>query len=47
MLYLKEKSQYKWGLVNHALCEAIKELLKVIGQHNHFLFKTFFASLIK
>ena len=25
----EEKSYFKWGLVNHALCAAIKELLKV------------------
>lgn len=28
-----EKSQFKWGLVNQALCSAIRELLK-----NHFVF---------
>ena len=30
---LAEKSNFKWGLVNHALCAAIRELLK-----NHYVF---------
>ncbi len=29
LFFFKEKSHFKWGLVNHALCSAIKELLKV------------------
>ncbi len=31
--FVEEKSYFKWGLVNHALCSAIKELLK-----NHHVF---------
>lgn len=27
--FVEEKSYFKWGLVNHALCAAIRELLKV------------------
>ncbi|RMZ99511.1 gamma-tubulin complex component [Brachionus plicatilis] len=31
--FVQEKSEFKWGLVNHALCASIRELLK-----NHFVF---------
>jgi gamma-tubulin complex component 2 len=31
--FVEEKSNFKWGLVNHALCSAIKELIK-----NHYVF---------
>jgi gamma-tubulin complex component 2 len=31
--FLEEKSNFKYGLVNHALCAAIRELIK-----NHYVF---------
>lgn len=31
--FVEEKSHFKWGLVNHALCSAIRELMK-----NHYVF---------
>lgn len=31
--FVEEKSEFKWGLVNHALCASIRELLK-----NHYVF---------